>query len=501
MPDAMTNLEHIGSCIHEFSLNALPWATSLHLEGAYSVTLSIPSVEEWLTGTVEKLNIEEIQNMDVTTFHPLLRQPRSPIQDPVHIPREYFAEISKDSSQAERGSKISRGKWSEASNPQEPRSLHTHHAILIGVDISTNGTGDEVAANDADTTTTQSHPSRPTDRRGFEIAIICALALEADAIEALFDYHWDDDSPPFNKEPGDPNSYLTGVIGRINVVLVCMSGMGKVNAAIVAAHCGKSFPGIKLALVVGICGVVPFSSTKDEIILGDVIISNGIIEYDYGRQSSGQFVRMDTGIHALGRPNAEIREVLAKLEVPRHRRHLRAKIEGYLAVLQSEPELHAEYPGTTEDRLFEASYHHPDNERSCQQLGCDGKLVSRIRLSAADIPPRPIVHFGLMTSGDAVMKSAKDRDRIASAEGVIAFEMEAAGVWEIFPCIIIKSACDYADSHRSNLWQRYAAATAAAGTKAFLDFWNPSVTPSSSLQASDGNTSGWMYAKRNTAEI
>ncbi|RKK33368.1 hypothetical protein BFJ69_g18737, partial [Fusarium oxysporum] len=93
-------------------------------------------------------------------------------------------------------------------------------------------------------------PRRPSHRRGFEIAIICALTLEADAIEALFDHHWDDDGPPFDKEPGDPNAYSTGVIGRFNVVLAYMPGMGKVNAATVASNCGKSFPGIKLALVV-----------------------------------------------------------------------------------------------------------------------------------------------------------------------------------------------------------------------------------------------------------
>jgi nucleoside phosphorylase len=79
-----------------------------------------------------------------------------------------------------------------------------------------------------------------------------------------------------------------------------------------------------------------------------------------------------------------------------------------------------------------------------------------------------------MASGDAVMKSGEDRDRIAVAEGIIAFEMEGAGVWDSFPCSIIKGACDYADSHRSKVWQRYAAATAAACAKALLNFWVPS---------------------------
>ncbi|KAI1013599.1 hypothetical protein LB504_013194 [Fusarium proliferatum] len=60
--------------------------------------------------------------------------------------------------------------------------------------------------------------------------------------------------------------------------------------------------------------------------------------------------------------------------------------------------------------------------------------------------------------------------------------MEGAGVWDSFPCIVIKGACDYADSHKDKDWQRYAAATAAACAKAFLGFWVPSLNQASNLQ-------------------
>ncbi|OAQ59479.1 hypothetical protein VFPPC_10536 [Pochonia chlamydosporia 170] len=47
--------------------------------------------------------------------------------------------------------------------------------------------------------------------------------------------------------------------------------------------------------------------------------------------------------------------------------------------------------------------------------------------------------------------------------------MEGAGVWDELPsCMIIKGVCDYADSHKSKGWQRYAAATAASTAKALL---------------------------------
>ncbi|KAL2012208.1 hypothetical protein VTN00DRAFT_4926 [Thermoascus crustaceus] len=85
--------------------------------------------------------------------------------------------------------------------------------------------------------------------------------------------------------------------------------------------------------------------------------------------------------------------------------------------------------------------------------------------------PNPAVHFGLIASGDAVARSGQDRDEIAAREGVIAFEMEGAGVWDNFPCVVIKGVCDYADSHKNKDWQKYAAATAAACMKAFLEQW------------------------------
>ncbi|EXL38999.1 hypothetical protein FOCG_18375 [Fusarium oxysporum f. sp. radicis-lycopersici 26381] len=312
---------------------------------------------------------------------------------------------------------------------------------------------------------------RPNDRRGFEIAIICALPLEADAIEALFDYYWDSNGPPFGKAARDPNSYSTGVIGCHNVVLVRMPGMGKVHAAAAASSCRASFPNVKIALVVGVCGVAPFKRNGEEIVLGDVVISECIIQYDFGRRLPGQFVPKEGPLDSLGRPNQEIRGVLAQAKGIRGRQLLVSEMIRYLSILRQNPEFRAEYPGVAYDRLFEASYRHSEDQKLCEQVGCDGKLVPRRRLQATGPSPAPAIHFGLMASGDSVMKSGEDRDREVEARDIVAFEMEGAGVWDILPCIVIKGACDYADSHKSKVWQRYAAATAAACAKALLNFW------------------------------
>lgn len=315
-------------------------------------------------------------------------------------------------------------------------------------------------------------PPRPISNGDFEIAVICALTLEADAVIALFDHHWDDDGPPYDKAPADPNAYSAGAIGRHNIILAHMPGMGKANGAAVAANCRSSFPNIKLAIVVGVCGVVPFDHDGVEIALGDVIVSDGVVQYDLGRLVPERFVQKDTLLDSLRRPNAEIRSLLAKLRGIRGRKTLRQQMVGYLSTLRTEPELAAGYPGTAHDKLFEAVYRHRRDGMSCDECGCNGLLVPRSRLDQGN--QQPTVHFGLIASGDTVMESGEDRDRIARQKRVVAFEMESAGVWDTFPCVVIKGACNYADSHKSKGWQRYAAATSAACMKAFLGHWEPS---------------------------
>ncbi|CVK95911.1 uncharacterized protein FMAN_13834 [Fusarium mangiferae] len=316
--------------------------------------------------------------------------------------------------------------------------------------------------------TANGRPQRPVSRADFPLAIICVLSFEADAIEALFDEHWDCNVN--SKAPGDPNSYSTGRISHHNVVLAYMPEAGKASGAAVATNCRVSFPHVKLAIVVGICGAIPFTpgprDAHHEIILGDVIVSQSVVQHDLGRQYPDSFEYKDTNEEALGRPNIEIRSLLSKLKSLRARRAFESDMRSFLALLQEDLELSAHYPGPGTDHLYEATYRHVDKDMPCDKCGCNGKLVPRMRLRQE--VPEPKVHFGRIASGDTVMKSGEDRDDIARKLGVIAFEMESAGIWDSLPCLVVKGACDYANSHKTKATQNYAAATAAACTKALL---------------------------------
>jgi nucleoside phosphorylase len=201
-------------------------------------------------------------------------------------------------------------------------------------------------------------PPQPKDREDFKIAIICALPLEADAVEALFDKFWGDDGEMYGKALGDPNAYTTGVIGLHNVVLAYLPGMGKGSAASASSSFRSSFGGIKLALVVGICGGVPNGTDAEkEVLLGDVIISTGVVQYDFGRQLPDRFITKDTLEDKLGRPNTEIRSLLAKLQGRRSRMRLKENTVHYLVRLFQEPGFdNARYPGGQAIRADIPSY-------------------------------------------------------------------------------------------------------------------------------------------------
>jgi nucleoside phosphorylase len=348
---------------------------------------------------------------------------------------------------------------------------------------------------------------RPRDRFAFEVAIFCALTFEADAMIALFDDIWESEEQ-YEKADGDTNTYTIGRIGQLHVVLVHLPYMGKVSAASVAASLRSSFPRIRLGLLVGVCGGVPFIPTsKRELILGDIVISTQIVQADFGRLYPDALIRKDRHDN-LGRPNSELRSFLLKLQGKEAQIELETQIQTNLAALFDSGNFESsKYPGALEDKLFEATYRHKHQEKKacticaqcgspddsvcasalglpCIELRCDAsKLVPRARIQKRinkDISASyytPMIHFGALASGDQVVRSALHRDRIAEQENVIAFEMEGTGLCETIPTIVVKGVCDYADSHKDKVWQPYAAATAAACAKGLLKAWRVTMRP------------------------
>jgi nucleoside phosphorylase len=305
--------------------------------------------------------------------------------------------------------------------------------------------------------------AQPRTHEDYQIGIICALETEKAAMVAMLD----EPHPGLKKENGDDNEYTLGRIGVHSVVIACLPAgdMGNGPAATVANNMQRSFP-IKFGLMVGVGGGV--WSKKYDIRLGDVVVSQptgthgGVVQWDYGKiEQGGEFRR--TG--SLNRPPSVLLHALQALKTFHETDGI--DIEEALSIMiRNKPRMAKKYKyqGAEHDQLFKATYDHKGDDE-CE--GCDTQsIVPRPRREDST----PEAHYGNIASGNKVMKHGATRDQIAKDENVICFEMEAAGLVNDFPCLVIRGICDYADSHKNKRWQPYAAATAAAFARVLLGF-------------------------------
>jgi nucleoside phosphorylase/tetratricopeptide (TPR) repeat protein len=298
----------------------------------------------------------------------------------------------------------------------------------------------------------------------YTVAWICALPLERAAAEVMLDKTHN--SLP--KPSTDPNAYVLGELNDHYIVVACLPDgiYGTISASTVMAHMVSTFPRVQFGLMVGIGGGVP--STSNDIRLGDVVVSkpvgrySGVIQYDYGKTvQGGQFEPTGT----LNKPPQTLLTHVAHLEA----RQMTRREDGIFTivrdVLDRNPDMKDRFspPNQQYDFLFRSSYHHADPKGNCEK--CDKEqLVCR--------PPRttdtPHIHYGLIASGDQVIKDSETRDRLAQQHGILCFEMEAAGLMDGLPTLVIRGISDYCDSHKQKEWQGYAALTAAAYAKLLL---------------------------------
>lgn len=305
-------------------------------------------------------------------------------------------------------------------------------------------------------------------KEAYTVALICPLEVEMSAVR----YMLDDEHSPLPLDEHDPNRYVLGELSGHNVVISSLpeGSQGTNSAAAVAIHLARSFSNLKLRLLVGIGGGVP--TQEVDIRLGDVVISTpsgtsgGVVEYDLGKQNPDSFERKGF----LCPPPPQWRSIVTMMR-SEHRTQPN-KIKTYISemILQSPALSDYRWPGAESDTLFSAEYEHANKDRIC--LACDKSRT--INRNKRKNPDQPHIFFGIIASGNRVLKHARERDRISrDAGGAICFEMEAAGLMNHFPCIVIRGICDYADSHKNDAWHAYAAATAAACCKEMLTFTEP----------------------------
>lgn len=274
----------------------------------------------------------------------------------------------------------------------------------------------------------------------------------------------------------DENNYHFGDINGHNVVIACLGPgqPGKLSAQRLVRPLKQSFPNMKLCLFVGIGGGIPRiprpTDPRMDVHLGDVVVGwaeqtnvPSIVQYDRVEYlPNGQY----RSIGSVEKPSRQLVQALGhilsdqELGETVYDEHLTRLPDGY------------QHPGLDKDVLFEATYDH-DLDRN--PPNCNDCYTTQHVKREPRVTTSMVFHQGTILSGDLVMEDPKRRDQLSTRfHNAICFEMEAAGVMEDAHCLVIRGISDYADTHKNPLWQRYAAATAAAFAREILHKIEPS---------------------------
>lgn len=300
----------------------------------------------------------------------------------------------------------------------------------------------------------------------YTIGLVTALPTERVAVEVMFDKEHSEPAH-YYKAYMDHNSYSWGRIGKHNVVLASLpdQAVGKVEANTVAMSMITTFPSIRVGLMIGIGGGVP--SEDYDIRLGDIVVSipferaPGVVQYDLGREEliNGQRRFVERGI--LNKPPRSLLNAIGALRAE-HMRLGESRVNSIIAdIFRQRPRMKIKTrfgpafsdQGAENDVLFPATYPHASPNSDYSSCGPEESVCRDPREDDG-----PFIHYGIIASGDRVIKDAQIRDQIANrikdntGGDCLCFKMEAAGLMDGFPCLVIRGISDYSDTHKNWRW-------------------------------------------------
>ncbi|KAI1524035.1 hypothetical protein PtrSN001C_011210 [Pyrenophora tritici-repentis] len=250
--------------------------------------------------------------------------------------------------------------------------------------------------------------TKPTSCADYHVAWICPVAdiellparlmLDEEYPTPLYDTHYDE------------NTYVCGTIsGHAVVVATCPPGeTGNVNAGRLTGSMFKTFPNIRMAVLVGIGGGIPGLAVSEDSLenvhLGDVVVGwpgdgkPACVYHERGRwKVDGQFEMVGT----MGNPDWRLTNALGFLAVDYEMG--KTTFEDQLARLQrSKSKKKFTRPRLKHDKLFKTTYRHAGDYRS-NCTTCDpSELVQRPQRSEEQ-QHTLVFHRGRIATGNAVI--------------------------------------------------------------------------------------------------
>ncbi|MGE8126700.1 hypothetical protein ACQKQD_06960 [Methylobacterium sp. NPDC080182] len=279
------------------------------------------------------------------------------------------------------------------------------------------------------------------------LGIVVALEVEFRAAQAILK---DPGRPIRKRDANGFREYLPGYIdayggGRHKVVLI-MVGMGNNKATAQAMRLLQDFKSVQELIMVGIAGGVPgLKAGQKDVRLGDVVVTDetGIAQSDMGKVTDAGF---------------------------QHRPPPRAASQAWSTLskglLAAQAPLQ-DYWGYVDEICAATDCERPKKDVLRDGVGDEAAVATRRITDKRRAKGRPFAHNGRIGSGNAVIKSAEERERLRDELDIIAIEMEGSGIAEAAwqserGYIVVRGICDYANGGKEKSWQPYASAVAAA---------------------------------------
>lgn len=284
-------------------------------------------------------------------------------------------------------------------------------------------------------------------KRNPRLGILTALPVEMEAVVSLLD----DVDRDVTRPGGVLNDYTHGTLpsrdGGKHEIVVVRTGAGN---SIAATHTERLFSEFDLdeVIMVGIAGGIPRTAPKQEDIrLGDIVVSGraGVIQYDHVKHRV-------KGPQAAHQPMPPSRALTSMAE----------------SIIGSEAEL-AAYNSMLAGVAQKGGPFQRPSERSdiLYEDGARKKPLAIRRMKDERRKRHASIAFeGAVGSANKVVKSQKERERVRAKYGVMAVEMEGAGVAEAAMAngkgfFVVRGICDYANDWKNDNWHHYAAMAAA----------------------------------------
>ncbi|TGJ82511.1 hypothetical protein E0Z10_g6242 [Xylaria hypoxylon] len=211
----------------------------------------------------------------------------------------------------------------------------------------------------------------------------------------------------------------------------------------------QHLPSLEFVFLVGIGAGVPSRRKDRDIRLGDVAVAipgddnSGIIHYDHQKILDGSETKLKGFSNSTDRVLRNTVGTIRTVEgFAEHSflDHLNKLQDNRKAKSFLRPQTLQPYPG----------YGHPAERDS------------------ENDPNDPKVHYGTFLSGNSVVRSKEKTDELAEKYNAICIEMEAGGLVNSWPAVVIRGISDFGDSSKNDDWHAYALLTVAAYAKEVL---------------------------------